>query len=172
MTKERQTASEDGQELGADVIEVRETATVQERLVKRTCEWCGKAIEWSGVGRPPLYCRDAHRKRASALRRAQALADRPVAEGGRTAEPVREVVERTRTVTQTVVRQGPVEVRRVPATRLSGEPYTMPADPIEWAEALAHLRDAVSSGRIPAPARESLARACDQTARALRADVA
>ncbi|MGW6744829.1 hypothetical protein ACWGDX_29530 [Streptomyces sp. NPDC055025] len=101
------------------------------------------------------------------MRRAQALADRPVAEGGRSAEPVREVVERT--VTRTVVLQAPVEVRHVPATRLNGEPYTLPADAIEWAQALAHLRAAAEAAHIPGVARESLARACDLTAHALRA---
>lgn len=91
-----------------------------------------------------------------------------MAEGGRTAEPVREVVERTETVTRTVVRQGPVEVRTVPAVRLSGEPYTLPTDPIEWAQTLAYLRAAAAQGRIPDIARESLAAACERTARVLR----
>jgi hypothetical protein len=81
-------------------------------------------------------------------------------------------VERTETVTRTVVRQAPPEIRRVPAARLNGEPYTLPADVIEWAEALAHLRAQAASGEILVFAREALARACDLTARTLRADPA
>lgn len=157
----------DGVEREADGVVVSDTVTVRERLVQRTCSWCHAPIEYTGVGRPPLYCRPSHRKRASELRRAQDRAGRPVTEGGRTSEPVREVVERVETVTRTVIRQ---EIQRVPAVRLSGEPYTLPADAIEWAQALAHLRTEVAAGRIPVFIREALARACDLTARALRND--
>ncbi|MFE3144285.1 hypothetical protein [Streptomyces scopuliridis] len=75
------------------------------------------SAEYAGTGRIPKYCSDSHRKRASQLRTAPARAALPVDEGGRTTEPVREVIERTETVTRTVVRQGPVEIRRVPAAR-------------------------------------------------------
>jgi hypothetical protein len=84
-----------------------------------------------------------------------------VAAGGRSFEPVREVVERT------VVRMVPVPTAPRPAVRLSGEPYTLPTDAVEWVEALAALRTRAGSTRIY-PFREQLARACDRAARALR----
>ncbi|GAA3754031.1 hypothetical protein GCM10023082_56930 [Streptomyces tremellae] len=142
-----------------------EVRVVRERLVARTCAWCGEEVPYAGTGRPPAYCGAAHRTRAYELRRAQARAERPVGEGGRTREPVTQVVERTETVVRTVVR---TEQERVPATRLSGEPYTLPEDAIEWAQALAHLRQAAEQGSLPDLASEPLARACEAAARALR----
>jgi hypothetical protein len=80
---------------------------------------------------------------------------------------VREVVQRT--VVRTV-RQEPSPVRSAPrpAQRLSGEPYTLPEDAVEWVEALAALRGDVTNPRIY-PFREHVARACERTAQALRA---
>lgn len=68
--------------------------------------------------------------------------DRPVSEGGRSRKAVREVVERTETVVRTVRRPDPGSAPSgaQPARRLSGEPYTLPEDAIEWSEALAVLR--------------------------------
>ena len=149
-------------------LAVHEAPNVKSRLLERTCGWCGIPVPYTGKGRPPRYCRTSHRKRASELRRAQALADRPVSKGGKDQQPVREIIENTRTVVRTVVQQGPPEIHRVPATRLSGQPYTIPEDAIEWAQMLAYLRREAELGRIPAPARESLARACETIARALR----
>lgn len=161
------TAENDGQE-HADVLGERVRTTVSERLVRRTCEWCGDPIDYSGVGRPPRYCKDSHRKRASELRTAQARADRPVDAGGRTPEPVREVIERTETVTCTVVRRGPGEVRRVPAERASGAPYTLPENALEWVEALRYLAGDAQSGRFTADQRAMLAGACESVADELR----
>ncbi|MCL7382216.1 hypothetical protein [Streptomyces sp. 35G-GA-8] len=166
MTKDHPSAAEsDGvqEHEHGDVVAVHETAVVQTRLLKRTCGYCGKPVTYAGTGRPPKYCSDGHRKLASAERLALARAGRS-GDDDQSSEPVREVVERTVTVTQTVVRQGPV--RQVPATRLSGEPYTLPADPIEWAQALAYLRGEAT--RFLPAHRASLAQACELTARVLR----
>ncbi|MFF5303500.1 hypothetical protein ACFY5F_29505 [Streptomyces sp. NPDC013161] len=58
-----------------------------------------------------------------------------------------------------------------PAERLSGQPYTLPEDAVEWIEALIALRrEAVTNPKI-APFREHIARACDKTAQALRAEL-
>ncbi|GGZ40028.1 hypothetical protein [Streptomyces bluensis] len=146
-----------------------ETSVVRERLVERTCEWCGAPAKYSGRGRPPRYCRPAHHRRAGEVRTAQERADRPVTEGGQDQRPVREVVERTETVVRTVVRQGPVQIWRVPgpSKRMSGQPYTLPEAALERMQALAHLRRAMNDSKIVA-FREQIARACERTARALR----
>lgn len=124
-----------GEDHGGDVLAVHESVVVSERLKATTCAWCGEQVLYAGVGRPPKYCRVAHRKRASELRTAQRRAGRPVAEGGRTTEPVREVVERTETVTRTTVRRGPAKLR-------------LPEDIYEWQHALRALRGAVEAGQL------------------------
>lgn len=137
---------------------------VDEQLVERTCDWCGVPVTYAGRGRPPRYCRPSHRRRASELRTAQARAERPVAEDGRSTEPVREVVKRT------VIRHAPAAspAAPCPAQRLSGQPYTLPEDAVEWIEALAALRrEALTNPRV-APFREHIARACERTADTLR----
>ncbi|MFF2102282.1 hypothetical protein [Streptomyces sp. NPDC058202] len=56
------------------------------------------------------------------------------------------------------------------AQRLSGQPYTLPEDAIEWIEALAALRrEAVTNPRV-APFREHIANACERTLEVLRSD--
>lgn len=168
MTKRQPDLDEETDRgLGGEGTTVHESSTVQERLVQRTCGWCGVPVTYTGVGRPPRYCSAAHKRRASELRRALERAELPVDEGGQTAEPVREVVERTTVITRVVRERSPNGV--VPAARLNGEPYTLPADAIEWLEALGYLRSQVAAGRLPAFTREGLARACDLTARVLRA---
>ncbi|MGW3308125.1 hypothetical protein ACWDG9_16245 [Streptomyces sp. NPDC001073] len=157
---------QDEGEIGV-VVSVRECGAVQERLVQRTCAWCGTPVQYKGRGRPPRYCRAAHRTRAWELRSAETRAARPVSDGGRTQEPVREVVERTETVVRTVVRESPERVKLVPGVRLSGEPYTMPEDAIEWAQALMYLRRQAGAGKIY-PFREEIARQCETTARVVR----
>ncbi|MFG2884050.1 hypothetical protein ACGFYV_17430 [Streptomyces sp. NPDC048297] len=130
------TSDEDHQELKSRILAVRETSAVRDRLKSTTCRWCGVPIEYNGVGRPRQYCRDSHRSRASELRTVQRLAGLPVEKGGRTTEPVREVIERTETQTRTTVRTGPARLR-------------MPQSPPEWAVALHQLRRAVRGGRFP-----------------------
>lgn len=65
------------------------------------------------------------------VRSAEVRADRPVSEGGRSREPVREVVERTETVIRTGTRPdaGSAPSGAQPVRRLSGEPYTLPEAP-------------------------------------------
>ncbi|MGW0336683.1 hypothetical protein ACWD0J_33395 [Streptomyces sp. NPDC003011] len=149
------------------MISVRESGVVREQLVQRTCAWCGIPVHYKGKGRPPQYCSAAHRTRAWELRTAEARAARPVSDGGRTREPVRELVERTETVVRTVVREGPTKVKIVPGVRLSGEAYTLPEDAVEWAQALMYLRRHASSPGIY-PFREQVAHVCETTARVLR----
>ena len=86
-----------------------------------------------------------------------------MSDGGQNHAPVREVVQRT-------VLQEPALARPAPrpAQRLSGQPYTLPEDAVEWVEALAALRREVTHPRIY-PFREQVARACERTALALRA---
>ncbi|MEV6404027.1 hypothetical protein AB0M58_13920 [Streptomyces bobili] len=152
----------------AGVVSVRESGVVvREQLVQRTCAWCGIPVHYKGKGRPPQYCSAAHRTRAWELRTAEARAARPVSDGGRTREPVREVVERTETVVRTVVREGPAKVRVIPGVRLSGAPYTLPEDAVEWVQALMYLRRHTNSPKIHF-FREHIARACETTARVLR----
>ncbi|MEV7595492.1 hypothetical protein AB0O42_35035 [Streptomyces sp. NPDC089922] len=160
-------AENDDQEHG-EVLAERVKTTVHDRLVRRTCGWCGDPVDYSGVGRPPRYCKDSHRKRASELRTAQARAERPVASGGRTTDPVQEVIERTETVTRTVVRRGPGEVRRIPAVRSSGAPYSLPENAREWFEALQYLAGDAQSGRFTADQRALLVGACESVADELR----
>ncbi|CAM5630052.1 hypothetical protein SCYAM73S_05935 [Streptomyces cyaneofuscatus] len=143
---------------------------MREQLVERTCAWCGEPVTYGGRGRPPRYCSPVHRRRAWELRSAQDRAERPVSEGGQSREPVREIVERTKTVVRTVVLRAPGQVPLAPraAQRLNGEKYTLPEDAVEWIEALAALRREVNDPKINM-FREHIALACERTARALRA---
>ncbi|WP_326762752.1 hypothetical protein OHB35_52730 [Streptomyces phaeochromogenes] len=77
-----------------------------------------------------------------------------------------------RGVVQRTVLQEPALARPAPrpAQRLSGQPYTLPEDAVEWVEALAALRRDVTNPRIY-PFREQVARACERAALALRAGV-
>ncbi|WP_405562615.1 hypothetical protein OG418_00095 [Streptomyces phaeochromogenes] len=86
--------------------------------------------------------------------------------GGRDRAPVREVVQRTIVLQEAA--QAPPAPR--PALRLSGQPYTLPEDAVEWVEALAALRRNVTHPQIY-PFREQVARACERAALALRAGV-
>ncbi|WP_405953443.1 hypothetical protein [Streptomyces phaeochromogenes] len=166
MTKMR---PEDGQGKPGQSAD-RETPTARERLVERTCAWCGEPVVYGGRGRPPRYCSAAHRRRGWELRTAQERAERPVDDGGRDRAPVREVVERTVVLQEAV--QAPPAPRPAhrPAHRLSGQPYTLPEDAVEWVEALAALRREVTHPQIY-PFREQVARACERAALALRAGV-
>ncbi|MFG2437961.1 hypothetical protein [Streptomyces sp. NPDC048508] len=144
---------------------------MREQLLKRSCAWCGEPVAYTGRGRPPRYCSPVHRRRAWEVRSAEKRAGRPVSEGGRSTEPVREIVQRTETVVRTQVLQdvGRASAPR-PAQRLSGQPYTLPEDAVEWIEALAVLRrEAVTNPRV-APFREHIAKACERTLEVLRSE--
>lgn len=131
---EKTSRADDPQESEGKVLAVRDATVVRERLKTTTCRWCGELITYAGVGRPPRYCRDSHRKRASELRTAQRRSGRPVDEGGRTSEPVREVVERVETRTRTTVRRGWPEIR-------------LPQDIYGWMRALRQLQNEVRDGQ-------------------------
>jgi hypothetical protein len=65
-----------------------------ERLVRRTCGWCGAWIEYCGRGRRPAYCSKAHRNRAWEVRSAARRLQADLIAGTASTEPVREVVSR------------------------------------------------------------------------------
>lgn len=113
------------------------------------------------------------RRWARELRSAEERAGRPVREGGRSTDPVCEIVQRTETVGRTRVLSdtGRMPLAPRPAQRLSGQPYTLPEDAIEWIEALAALRrGAVTNPRVP-PFREHIAKACEKTLLVLRSEM-
>ncbi|MFD4050173.1 hypothetical protein ACFWSF_32265 [Streptomyces sp. NPDC058611] len=102
-------ADDDDQEHGQPVAQY-ETVHVHERLVTRTCAWCGVELRYSGTGRPAKFCSAGHRKRWHEREKAKAEL------GSADAPPiVREVIERTETVVRTVVRKGPMALQPVPA---------------------------------------------------------
>ncbi|MFH8387717.1 hypothetical protein ACH4E7_43730 [Kitasatospora sp. NPDC018058] len=140
MTEQQQHDSHQG-----DVLGTRERVETSERLVSRTCAWCGAEMTYSGSGRPRRYCSDSHRRRADEARNGARRADAATARGERTTEPVREVVERTATTVRTVYRPGPKEFVRVPAPPLPGRPQT----PQEWVELLGELGVDINRGVIP-----------------------
>jgi hypothetical protein len=82
-------------------LEVRERQTTTDRVTGRSCAQCTSWFSYSGVGRVPKFCSQSCRQRAYELRRARAEVAAGAAE-----PPVREVVQRTETVTRTVVRSG------------------------------------------------------------------
>ncbi|MGW6261938.1 hypothetical protein [Streptomyces sp. NPDC055085] len=106
------------------------------------------------------------------MRSAEERAGRPVSEGGRSTDPVREIVQRTETVVRTrvVPDSGRMPQAPRPAQRLSGQPYTLPEDAIEWIEALAALRREALTNPKVAPFREHIANACERTLEVLRSD--
>lgn len=67
------------------------------RLLARTCHWCGSDIELNPRGRHRRYCSRSCRQRAYEVRTAAARQESDRAAGTARAadEPVREVVERT-----------------------------------------------------------------------------
>ncbi|MET7826990.1 hypothetical protein ABZT23_20175 [Streptomyces sp. NPDC005386] len=145
---------------------------MREQLLERGCAWCGEPVAYSGRGRPPRFCRPVHRRQAWEVRSAEERAGRPVSEGGRSTEPVREIVQRTETVvsTRAVLEAGLMSLAPRPAQRLSGQPYTLPEDAVEWIEALAALRrEAVTNPKV-APFREHIAKACARTLEVLRSE--
>ncbi|MEW1567413.1 hypothetical protein AB0454_31110 [Streptomyces sp. NPDC093509] len=145
---------------------------MREQLVQRSCAWCGEPVAYSGRGRPPRFCSPVHRRRAWEVRSAEERAGRPVSEGGRSTGPVREIVQRTETVVRTRVVRDSGRMPQAPksAQHLSGQPYTLPEDAIEWIEALAALRrEAVTNPKV-APFREHIANACEETLQVLRSE--
>ena len=65
-----------------------------ERLVSRTCGWCGELMVYGGRGRRPKYCSKSCKNRAWEVRSAERRLERDLAAGAASAEPVREVVSR------------------------------------------------------------------------------
>lgn len=110
MTTSAPSEIPDGEDQGhGEPVAEYESVHVTERLVTRTCGWCGAELTYSGRGRPPKFCTDSHRKRWHERENAKAeLGDAPAP------EPVREVIERTETVVRTVVRKGPTVLHQVP----------------------------------------------------------
>lgn len=71
--------------------------TVDDKLLARTCDWCGADIELNSRGRHRRYCGRSCRQRAYEVRTAQRrqVDDRAAGTARGEDEPVREVVERT-----------------------------------------------------------------------------
>jgi endogenous inhibitor of DNA gyrase (YacG/DUF329 family) len=68
--------------------------TGDERLVRRTCGWCGTWIEYRGTGRRPKFCSKSCRQRDYEVHAAERRLGRDLTAGRATAGPVREVVSR------------------------------------------------------------------------------
>ncbi|MFG2417307.1 hypothetical protein [Streptomyces goshikiensis] len=107
---------DDHQEHG-DVVAKYDTVRVRDRLVQRTCGWCAVVLRYGGVGRPPKFCCDDHRKRWHERENAKKALGLDTA----APEPVREVIERTETRVRTVVRKGPTVLQPVPARPEPGQ---------------------------------------------------
>ncbi|MGW6217885.1 hypothetical protein [Streptomyces sp. NPDC055109] len=72
--------------------------------------------------------------------------------------------------TRVVPAAGRMPLAPRPAQRLSGQPYMLPEDAVEWIEALAALRrEAVTNSKV-APFREHIVQACEKTLDVLRSD--
>jgi hypothetical protein len=125
-------------ETTGSVVETRERRQYTDRQVARTCARCEAWIPYTGVGRIPKYCSQNCRQRAYELRTAEARHARDVEAGRATDGPVREVVERTETITRTVVRQAPPEVVYRDAPRPAAPESSVPRTAEQW---LAALRD-------------------------------
>jgi hypothetical protein len=98
----------DDQEHGEPIAQY-ETVRVRDRLVQRTCGWCSVVLRYGGVGRPPKFCCDDHRKRWHERENAK----KALGLDTTAPEPVREVIERTETRVRTVVRKGPTVLQPV-----------------------------------------------------------
>lgn len=103
--------TDDGDQEHGEPIATYETVRVRDRLVQRTCGWCSVVLRYGGVGRPPKFCCDDHRKRWHERENAKRALGLDTA----APEPVREVIERTETRVRTVVRKGPTVLKPVPA---------------------------------------------------------
>ncbi|MER6318923.1 hypothetical protein ABT237_34980 [Streptomyces sp. NPDC001581] len=126
----------DDQEHG-DVVAKYETVRVRDRLVQRTCGWCAVVLRYGGVGRPPKFCCDDHRKRWHERENAKKALGLDTA----APEPVREVIERTETRVRTVVRKGPTVLQPVPARPdPSQADLRFPTSFDDWRTMLAYLR--------------------------------
>ena len=70
--------------------------TVRERPVLVQCQWCGESLLCAPRGPAPRYCPRPKtcRQRAYEVRTAQARADADPVDGGRSTEPIRQVIER------------------------------------------------------------------------------
>jgi hypothetical protein len=88
-------------------------------------------MAYLGSGRPPKYCSQNCRQRDYEVRTAEARRDVDAAAGRLREGPVRELVERTETVTRTVVRHA--------LPWASGSPLRSPQNAGEWSRMLAHL---------------------------------
>jgi hypothetical protein len=77
---------------------------ITEAAVTRTCAWCGDEMTLTQrTGRPRRYCSKSCRNRASELRTAVPRLALQLAAGRVAAGPVREVVERTVSLTEPLI---------------------------------------------------------------------
>ncbi len=154
---------DDHQEHG-DVVAQYETVRVRDRLVQRTCGWCSVVLRYGGVGRPPKFCCDDHRKRWHERENAKKALGLDTA----APEPVREVIERTETRVRTVVRKGPTVLQPVPVPTRP-EPGGAPTTVDGWYRQLRLLLAAARSGEYTEDQRTALADVFTIAAEHLRA---
>jgi hypothetical protein len=156
-------AADDGQEHdGVPVIE-----TVHRKVLRRTCDWCGKEISPrpKGKGRPRLYCDRSCRQRAYEVRTARERQERDQEAGTarRDDEPVREVVREVVTRTR-LVPSGPGTPVRDPWQREedSPAPEAGPPRPRELQRILARAAAAIGQGEYSLSEVERITRSVDQ----------
>lgn len=142
----------DDQEHGEPIAQY-ETVRVRDRLVQRTCGWCSAVLRYGGVGRPPKFCCDDHRKRWHERENAKKELGLEAAP-----EPVREVIERTETRVRTVVRKGPTVLQPVPVRPEPGQQnLRFPETFEDWHTMLALLQ--VDASKLRGHPRENELRA-------------
>lgn len=133
--------------------EARWNEAVRDKLLSRTCAWCGveMAARKKGRGRQRKYCSEAHRQRAYEVRTARRRLENDQNAGRARSEdePVREVVRRTRTRTK-VLASAPLHRRGI----YPGDVYPPPAmeegavDPGQVQELLTRAAAQIAQGQM------------------------
>ncbi|MFF5212254.1 hypothetical protein [Streptosporangium sp. NPDC000396] len=82
-------------------IDLLDASRITQRLLRRTCAWCGTEVPYSGRGRPRRYCGKSCHDRSWEVRSAEARLRRDIAAGTASTEPVREVIRETVTERRT-----------------------------------------------------------------------
>ena len=148
--------------------EARWNEAVRDKLLSRTCAWCGveMAARKKGRGRQRKYCSEAHRQRAYEVRTARRRLERDQEAGRARAddEPVREVVKRTRTRTK-VLANAPLHRRGIYPGDVYPDPTAQqqptadtegPVDPGQVQDLLLRAAAQIAQGQMPPQEAERL----------------